>query len=86
MDINIHEFAKKFSEEYGFLYDNDDRVAGYREAVDTFDEFLKNDIGGFKKFVSEFCNFRKDLVSSDREAAAFMFALESMKNARTRSS
>lgn len=78
MDINIHEFAKKFSEEYSFLYDNDDRVAGYREAVDTFDEFLKSDIGGFKKFVSEFCNFRMDLVSSDREVAAFMFALESM--------
>ena len=78
MNINIHEFAKKFSEEYGFLYDNGDRVAGYREAVEAFDEFLRNDIGGFKKFVREFCNYRNDIVSSDREAAAFMFALESM--------
>lgn len=76
--MNIHEFAKKFSEEYSFLYKNQDRVAGYREAVDAFDEYLKNDIGGFRKFVGEFANYRNDLISSDREAAAFMFALESL--------
>lgn len=78
MNINIQDFLKKFSEEYGFLYDNDDRVAGYHEAVEAFDEFLRNDVGGFKKFVAEFANWRKDFISSDREAAAFMFALESM--------
>ena len=76
--MNIHEFAKKFSEEYTFLYKNQDRVAGYREAVDAFDEYLKNDIGGFRKFVGEFANYRNDLITSDREAAAFMFALESL--------
>lgn len=76
--MNIHEFAKKYSEEYSFLYKNQDRVAGYREAVDAFDEYLKNDIGGFRKFVGEFASYRNDLISSDREAAAFMFALESL--------
>ena len=76
--MNIHEFAKKFSEEYSFLYENRDRVAGYREAVDAFDEYLKNDVGGFRKFVGEFAKYRNDLISSDREAAAFMFALESL--------
>ena len=78
MSINIHEFAKKFRQEYSFLYENRDRVAGYDEAVDAFDEYLEKDIGGFKKFVGEFVDFRKDFISSDREAAAFMFALESM--------
>ena len=78
MSINIHEFAKKFGQEYSFLYENRDRVAGFREAVDAFDEYLEKDIGGFKKFVGEFVDFRKDFISSDREAAAFMFALESM--------
>ena len=79
MKVNIHEFAKRFRKEYSFLYDNDDNVAGYDEAVDAFDEYLKKDIGGFKKFVGEFVVFRGyDPVSSDREAAAFMFALDSM--------
>ena len=78
MSINIHEFAKKFGQEYSFLYENRDRVAGFREAVDAFDEYLAKDVGGFKKFVGEFVDFRKDFISSDREAAAFMFALESM--------
>ena len=32
----------------------------------------------FRSFVGEFVDFRHDIVSSDREAAAFMFALESM--------
>lgn len=78
MSINILEFAKKFNEEYDFLYENRDRVAGFDEAVDAFDEYLAKDIGGFQKFVGEFVDFRKDIISSDREAAAFMFALESM--------
>ena len=42
MSINIHEFAKKFRQEYSFLYENRDRVAGYDEAVDAFDEYLEN--------------------------------------------
>jgi len=76
--VNINDFMKKFSEEYDFLYENYDRVAGFDEAVDAFDDYLANDIGGFQKFVGEFVDYRHDIVSSDREAAAFMFALESM--------
>jgi trehalose-6-phosphate synthase len=72
--LNIHEFLKQFEKEYEFLYDHNDNVAGAREAVDAFDEFLKL----HKDFVGEFVRFRGDFISSDREAAAFMFALESM--------
>lgn len=76
-NINIHEFKEKFKQEYEFLYNNDDNVAGYVEAVVTFDELMdKND--SFKTFVGEFAKYRQDFISSDREAAAFMFALDSM--------
>lgn len=69
--MNIKEFAKQFNKEYNFLYDNYDNVAGYDEAVTAFDEFAPN----HKEFVSEFVKYRGDFISSDREAAAFMFAL-----------
>ena len=78
MNINIHDFAKKFWKEYDFLYDNRDKVAGFQEAVDAFDDYMAKDTGGFQKFVGEFVAYRHDVVSSDREAAAFMFTLESM--------
>lgn len=72
-NINIQAFLEKFNEEYSFLYDNWDRVAGYREAVEEFDEFIKTN----GAFVGEFARYRQDFISSDREAAAFMFALSS---------
>ena len=72
MNINIDEFLKKFNEEYKFLYDHHDNVAGYSEAVDFGDEFIKK----HKDFVTEFCRYRGDILSSDREVAAFAFAME----------
>lgn len=74
MSINIHAFSKQFQKEYNFLYDNQDRVAGYDEAVDAFCLFLNSHFD----FVVEFAKYRGDVISSDREAAAFMFALEVM--------
>lgn len=74
MSISIEKFSKKFVEEYAFLYDNDDNVAGFEEAVDAFDEFVQT----HGDFVGEFVSYRGDFISSDREAAAFMFALDSM--------
>ena len=71
MTINIKAFDEQFQKGYNFLYENDNNVAGYREAVTAFDEFLKEN----KNFVCEFVQYRGDFISSDREAAAFMFAL-----------
>ena len=73
MDIKI--FAEKFGNEYEFLYDHSDRVAGYQEAVTAFDTLIQYQ--DFKAFVCEFNRYREDFISSDREAAAFMFACES---------
>lgn len=72
ININIEQFCKEFQKEYNFLYENNDRVAGYEEAVRAFDEFAPK----HKKFVSEFNRYRGDFISSDREAVAFMFAME----------
>lgn len=70
--INIHKFLEQFNKEYDFLYDNFDAVAGYDEAVAAGDEFIKKN----PKFVREFVEYRGDFISSDREVAAFIFALE----------
>ena len=73
-EISIEKFAKKFGEEYEFLYDNYDNVAGYREALSEGEEFIKTHL----EFVAEFARYRGDLITSDREVVAFMFALADM--------
>ena len=75
-NINICAFLEQFNREYEYLYDNHDHVAGYDEAVDSFDDFIKSEANA--GFVKEFAAYRGDIVSSDREAAAFMFALEAI--------
>lgn len=74
MSINIHKFAEQFNKEYKFLYDNNDNVAGYREALEEGDKFFEE----HGDFVGEFAKYRGDLITSDREVVAFMFALDAM--------
>ena len=74
ININIKTFLKQFNKEYDFLYSNNDRIAGYNEAVNAFDEFVA--VHG--DFVGEFAKYRGDFISSDREAAAFMFAFDTI--------
>lgn len=73
-EINIKEFLEKFNDEYTFLYSSNGSVCGEKEATRAFDNFSKQ----HGDFVREFVIFRGDFISSDREAAAFMFALDSM--------
>lgn len=72
ININIEQFNNEFNKEYEFLYENNDRIAGYDEAVKSFDEFAES----HKEFIREFVRYRGDFISSDREAGAFMFAME----------
>lgn len=74
MSINIQKFAEQFNKEYQFLYDNDDMVAGYNEALEEGDKFIAE----HGDFVGEFAKYRGDFISSDREVVAFMFALNEM--------
>ena len=70
-NVNIKEFAAKFNKNYAELYEADN-VAGFAEAVLFFDEFVKS----HGDFVGKFAKYRGDLITSDREAAAFAYALE----------
>lgn len=78
--INIDKFYEQFCKEYDFLYEHRDNVAGFTEAVSAFDDALVNN-QNFGRFVNEFNDYRsaklgyRDMISSDREAGAFMFAL-----------
>ena len=69
--VDIKTFVERFEKEYAFLYENGNEVAGYYEAVEAGDEFIRNN----PEFVEEFCNCRGDLLTSDREVAAFAFVL-----------
>lgn len=69
--MNIYKFLQKFKENYNFLYDNDNRVAGYYEALDYGEKIIHE----HPDFVREFVKFRGDVLSSDREVAAFGFTL-----------
>lgn len=73
-NIGMEKFCEQFQKEYNFLYDCRGYVAGYDEAVSAFDRFQAD----HADFVREFAQYRGDVVSSDREAAAFMFALDSL--------
>lgn len=76
-NINVEKFRKQYNKEYDFLYNNHDNVAGYSEAVNAFDDLMKSS-ESFVNFVREYViNVRHcDPISSDRECAAFMFALD----------
>ena len=76
MNINIQKFAEQFDKEYRFLYNHDDMVAGYNEALEEGDKFIAE----HGDFVGEFAKYRGDFISSDREVVAFMFALNEMMN------
>ena len=71
MNINIQAFLEQFEKEYDLLYETPGYICGYDEAVEAFDEFLSKQ----PEFIGEFARYRGDCISSDREAAAFMFAL-----------
>lgn len=74
MNINIHKFTEQFNKEYKFLYDHNDMVAGYEEALEEGDKFIAE----HGDFVGEFVKHRGDFISSDREVVSFMFALSEM--------
>lgn len=75
VDVDIYAFAEQFQKEYDRLCESE-HVAGYRGAVEAFDSACNGE--SFRRFVAKFAKFRGDLISSDREAAAFMFALDAL--------
>lgn len=66
---DMKKFSKAFGDAYDYFYDNDDfdKEADFME---KFDAAVKKD-PTFKKAVEDFNAYRKDYITSDREAAAF---------------
>ena len=70
--INFDSFYDKFGDMYETIYDARDQIDGFDWAVETFDNIIMKK---HKDFVMEFVKFRGDMITSDREAAAFTFTL-----------
>lgn len=73
----LPELLERFGVEYDRLYDARDRVSGFRAAVTSFDTQSREN--AFCELVRAFSEARGDYITSDREAAAFVFALSSME-------
>lgn len=71
-NIDFTELLKELNKQYHFLYEKRDDVEGYRETVLAGVEFISENI----EFIREFVAFRGDVLSSDREVAALMYALK----------
>lgn len=79
--VSMEELEPVFESWYSNFYrthdDNDSKE--YRAAVKTFDQKSKND-PEFSAIVQQFTNYRCDFISSDREAAAFVMALDELNH------
>lgn len=71
---NLEPLNQEFIAAYNFLYEYGDSTPAYNAAVADFDKKVKNKRSKFYKTVCSFIEYRKDIISSDREAAAFMIA------------
>lgn len=74
MIVDIAELYKIFIEEYNQLYDLDKYVYGYCDAVELGNELIEKK----SEIIRDFIKYRGDFLSSDREMAAFVFALGNM--------
>lgn len=70
-NLNIHDFYKRYQENYDWLYNGGDQISDYDTLWEEFDNLCAGS-EGFCSFVGEFCDFMGDLIISDREEAAFI--------------
>lgn len=78
MNLNIHEFAKLYSDSYSWLYEQDSTGEFTQEFAWTFTELMHKN-KSFKRFVQDFVRYRGDFITSDREAAAFVLTMDRMR-------
>lgn len=72
----IKKILNKYNQEYNFLYNNHDKVAGYEEAVRAWDEYINHP--DFRELIGKVIKARHDMFTSDREIGALMFALDAL--------
>ena len=80
---DMEELKNAFVKNYSRLYQTDDdhESGEFCDAVDKFDELSAND-PQFAATVQKFNKYMGDLISSDREAAAFVMALDDLEKAK----
>lgn len=66
---------EEFNREYSYLYDN---YIEEPKNINEFDNRMKNDFA-FKLLVTAFAEARHDLITSNREANAFMRVFHKMQ-------
>lgn len=77
MKVNLDELLEEFGNQYEYIYDTevaDKFVYGYYEAM----EYGERLIHECKDLVQAFVQYRGDVLSSDREVAAFGFAVNKL--------
>lgn len=81
---DMEELKNAFVKNYSRLYQTDDdhESSEFYDAVDKFDEMSANN-AQFTATVQKFNKYMGDLISSDREAAAFVMALDDLEKAKT---
>lgn len=69
----MDRYLKMFGEIYNYLYDNDNEYTAITQSIlcDLFEEKINRE-ESFKKTVREFVKAREDVLTSDREIAAFI--------------
>ena len=74
--VKMRDLLKRFGEEYESMYRGErrDLTVSYRTAVDEGDRLIRED----KELVRAFVKHRRDIMSSDREVAAFYFAVNAL--------
>ena len=78
--VSNEQILEQFDKEYDFIYkteENGSSVAGADEAMDYFDNAMKNN-KKFKEKISDLSKTRKDMFISDRECSAIVFALDTL--------
>lgn len=73
-ELPIERIAERFGNEYKFLYENN--VAGADEATIAGDEIIWDET--LRPQLKRLVEFREDMVTSDREAAALAFTFSAV--------
>ena len=77
MKVDLGELLDSFGDEYERLYDADvagELVDGYHEMLEYGDQLIRE----CKDLICAFAQYRGDFLSSDREVAAFGFAVSKL--------
>lgn len=74
--LDLNEIGQQFDFEYRYLYEGIYEDETRRNCAYTFDRCM--DDPAFNQLACQFANYRNDLMTSDRECAAFILTLRDL--------